>query len=86
MYHAFFFTAGTPDQALRLVIRNRVSLANTLPISYRDRIRKVPGVRAVSVYQYCGGVYKDARDLKLIFDTTRPQRAQPQGFAFLEMT
>ena len=67
MYHAFFFTAGTPDQALRLVIRNRVSLANTLPISYRDRIRKVPGVRAVSVYQYFGGVYKDARDLKNYF-------------------
>jgi putative ABC transport system permease protein len=67
MYHAFFFTEGTPDQALRLITRNRVSLANTLPLSYRDRMRKVPGVRAVSVYQYFGGVYKDSRDLKNYF-------------------
>src|ERR1017187_8677905 len=61
LYHSFFFTEATPEQALRLITRNRVSIANVMPMSYKDRIRAVDGVREVMVMQWYGGVYKDAR-------------------------
>jgi putative ABC transport system permease protein len=62
IYHTFFFTEATPDQALRLVTRNRVSLANPLPISYQQQIKQVPGVKEAMIFQWFGGVYKDSRD------------------------
>lgn len=62
IYHSFFFTEATPDQALRLVTRNRVSLANPLPISYQQQIKQIPGVKEVMILQWFGGVYKDSRD------------------------
>src|SRR5262245_24843872 len=62
IYHTFYFTEATPDQALRLVTRNRVSLANPLPLSYQQQIKQVPGVKEVMINQWFGGVYKDQRD------------------------
>lgn len=62
IYHSFYYTEATPDQALRLITRNRVSLANPLPLSYQAQIRQVPGVKEVMVFQWFGGTYKDARD------------------------
>ncbi len=37
----------TPESALRLITRHKVSLANTLPVSYRGKIAQVSGVQAV---------------------------------------
>lgn len=62
IYHSFYYTEATPDQALRLITRNRISLANTLPSSYQAQIRQVPGVKEVMIFQWFGGTYKDARD------------------------
>src|SRR5262245_36907069 len=62
IYHVFFFTEATPDQALRLITRNRVSLANPLPLSYQQQIKQTPGVKEVMINQWFGGVYKDSRD------------------------
>jgi putative ABC transport system permease protein len=62
IYHNFYFTEATPDQALRLITRHRVSLANPLPLSYLPRIKQVPGVKEAIIFQWFGGVYKDARD------------------------
>ena len=62
MYRAMFFGQPTPAQALRLVTRHRVSLTQPLPIYYREKIQQMPGVRDLSVWQWFGGVYKDARD------------------------
>ncbi len=68
MYNIFFVsTTVTPAQTLRMIVRNRISIANSLPASYEERIRKVPGVRDVSVFQYFGGTYKDSRDMKNFF-------------------
>ena len=61
-YHMFFLSAETEDQALRLVVRNKVSLARPLPLFYNQKIRGVPGVNEVMIFQWFGGVYKDARD------------------------
>jgi len=63
IYHAFYFGQATPAQALRLVTRNRISLATAMPISYRQKIQQVPGVREVMIMQWFGGVYKDSKNV-----------------------
>jgi putative ABC transport system permease protein len=62
MYHSFYFAELAPDSALRLFTRNRVSLANPLPLSYEAQIKQVPGVKEVMIFNWFGGTYKDARD------------------------
>jgi putative ABC transport system permease protein len=49
----------TVDSATRVLTRHQTSLANVMPIAYRDRIRQMPGVKEVSAYQWVGGIYKD---------------------------
>src|ERR1041384_6844570 len=51
--------ALTPESATRVLTRHQTSLANVLPISYREKIRQMPGVANVSPYQWVGGIYKD---------------------------
>lgn len=60
IYHALFLGQQTPGQALRLVVRNRVSLAQPILIAYEEKIRRVPGVKEVSVWNWFGGTYKDS--------------------------
>lgn len=67
IYHALFYKDATPGQALRLVVRHRVSLAQPLPTSHENKIRRVPGVKEISVWNWFGGVYKDQRDPKNFF-------------------
>ncbi len=52
----------TPGSALRLITRHRVSLANTLPVSYRAKIAQVEGVEAVVGTMWFGGVYIDPKN------------------------
>src|SRR5262249_28809244 len=51
--------AVTAESTTRVLTRHQTSLSNVLPISYRDKIRHVPGVKEVSPYQWVGGIYKD---------------------------
>ncbi len=67
VYYAFYFSDAPPSQALRLVVRNKVSLTVPMPRYYREKIRPIPGVREVGIEQWFGGVYKDARDPKNFF-------------------
>ncbi|HTT62565.1 MAG TPA: FtsX-like permease family protein [Bryobacteraceae bacterium] len=68
MYRVLFFgNDPTPAQALRLFTHHRVSLSQPMPASYEAKIASVPGVKAVTVWQWFGGVYKDARDPKNFF-------------------
>lgn len=46
----------------RLVTRNAVSLTFYLPLSYRDRIRSVPGVKGVALANWFGGIYVDKKN------------------------
>jgi len=39
--------AQTPESALRLITRHKISLFNTLPMAYRQKIARVEGVEAV---------------------------------------
>src|SRR5690349_15681036 len=57
------FTRGTEIAgADRLVIVNRIGLINVLPISYRDKILTIPGVKAITHNHWFGGVYQDERN------------------------
>ena len=64
MFHAFYLSAPAPAQALRLIVRNHISLAQVIPLSYRNTIEHVPGVRETMIYNWFGGTYKDSRDPK----------------------
>ena len=62
MYHALYLSDAPPEQALRIVTRNKISLTQQMPESYRNRIRQIPGVREVMVSQWFGGTYKDPKN------------------------
>jgi len=47
---------------LRLVTRHKVSLAFTLPVSHRQRIAAVPGVKNVMTFSWFGGIYIDQKN------------------------
>jgi putative ABC transport system permease protein len=67
IYHALYFGEATPGQALRLVVRHKVSLAQAFPSAYEQKVRQVPGVVEVSPWNWYGGTYKDNRDSKNFF-------------------
>jgi len=50
------------SSASRLVTRNAISLIFTLPISYKDRIRQIDGVKEVSYGSWFGGIYIDEKN------------------------
>jgi putative ABC transport system permease protein len=57
------FGAGvTIAGAERLVMLEKISLINTLPISYLERIRTAPGVADVTHANWFGGVYQDPKN------------------------
>jgi len=59
VWRSFYIDKGAPDSALRIVTRHKVSLANFLPIYYRDKIRTIPGVVHVAPMTWFGGTYID---------------------------
>lgn len=67
VFHAMYLSDPTPEQALRLITRNRISLTVEIPRYYMERIKQLPGVKEVMPSQWYGGVYKDARDPKNFF-------------------
>jgi putative ABC transport system permease protein len=59
----FAFTGGAEIAGVdRLVIRNKTSIIQPLPFSYRDRIKRIPGVVEVTYLNWFGGVYQDERN------------------------
>ena len=56
-----WYAGSDMASAQRLITRNATSLVFPLPIYYRDRIRAVAGVTAVSVSNWFGGIYKDTK-------------------------
>ncbi len=47
----------TPDSALRLITRHKISLFNTLPVGHREKIAAVEGVETVIGSMWFGGMY-----------------------------
>jgi len=59
IWRAFYMSDGSAESAQRLIVRHKVSLAQFLPIAYRERIRSIPGVKNVVNETWFGGQYKD---------------------------
>ncbi len=59
VWRAFYMDTFSAQSAQRLITRHRVSLTQSLPLFYREKIRAVPGVVAVAPNSWFGGVYKD---------------------------
>src|SRR5580704_14087755 len=59
VWRSFYIDKGAPDSALRIMTRHKVSLANFLPIYYRNKIRTIPGVVHIVPMTWFGGKYKD---------------------------
>src|SRR5713101_4231810 len=49
--------------ALRVVVRNRISIASPLPARQRPIIERILGVEAVSPFSWYGGKYKDEQNM-----------------------
>ncbi len=47
------------DAAMRIAVRHRVSLANTLPYRQRATIERIPGVAAVTPFTFFGGKFRN---------------------------
>jgi putative ABC transport system permease protein len=87
---SFFYGDDTsPSSALRIICRHKVSLTQSLPASYEQRIRTVDGVEKVSAWSWFGGVYKDPQDFfgrfavnaDEIFDIFKDWTATPEQLA-----
>jgi putative ABC transport system permease protein len=59
VWKAFYMSDGSAESAQRLIVRHKVSLAQFLPISYRERIRSIAGVKNVVNETWFGGQYID---------------------------
>src|SRR5260370_26391845 len=46
----------------RLVVIDRVSIINLIPLKYRDQILQIPGVKAITHNNWFGGVYQDEKN------------------------
>ena len=63
LYQGFFYGEDdSPSQASRMVCRHRVSLTQSLPASYQQRIQQIPGVEKVSTWTWFQGVYIEPKD------------------------
>jgi putative ABC transport system permease protein len=78
--------------ALRVAVRNRISIANPLPARQLTIIERIPGVEAVSPFSWFGGKYKneegmtfaqfamDAKKLRRIFGEAKMSEVEYQVF------
>lgn len=55
--------AGAVDLAGadRLLMQNKINMTVPFPISYYEKVKAVPGVRAATVMNWFGGMYKDGK-------------------------
>jgi putative ABC transport system permease protein len=59
VWKAFYMSEGSAESAQRLIVRHKVSMAQFLPISYREKIRSIAGVKNVVNETWFGGQYLD---------------------------
>jgi len=53
---------GAMTGAVRLVVIDKVSLINFLPLSHKNKIAQIPGVAVVSQQSWFGGFYQDPKN------------------------
>jgi putative ABC transport system permease protein len=64
----------------RLVIINRTSIINPIPLSYRDKIQRIPGVKYITHNNWFGGIYQDERNFfpQFVIDPENQRQVFPE--------
>ena len=64
----------------RLVVINRTSIINLIPLSYRDKILKIPGVTYVTHNNWFGGVYQEEKNFfpQFVIDPENQRQVFPE--------
>ncbi len=64
----------------RLVVINRISIIQPLPLSYRDKILRIPGVEGITHYNWFGGVYQDEKNFfpQFVIDPENQRKVIPE--------
>jgi putative ABC transport system permease protein len=64
----------------RLVIINRTSIINPVPLSYRDKILRIPGVKAITHNNWFGGIYLDEKNFfpQFVIDPENQRKVFPE--------
>jgi len=64
----------------RLVTINRTSIINTLPLSYRDEVLRIPGVKYITHNNWFGGVYQDPKNFfpQFVIDPENQRQVFPE--------
>ena len=66
--------------ANRLVTINRTSIINLIPLSYKDKIRRIPGVSYVTHNNWFGGIYQDEKNFfpQFVIDPETQRQVFPE--------
>jgi putative ABC transport system permease protein len=64
----------------RLVTINRTSIINTIPLSYRDKILRIPGVKSITHNNWFGGVYQEEKNFfpQFVIDPENQRQVFPE--------
>src|SRR5690348_11915981 len=64
----------------RLMILNRTSIINPLPLQYADQIRHIRGVKSVTHDNWFGGVYQDEKNFfpQFVIDPENQREVYPE--------
>jgi putative ABC transport system permease protein len=64
----------------RLVIINRTSIINSIPLKYRDQILRIPGVKAITHNNWFGGIYIEEKNffVQFVIDPENQRQVFPE--------
>jgi len=64
----------------RLIVINRVTIIQPIPLSYRDKILRIPGVKQVTHQNWFGGVYQDEKNFfpQFVIDVENQRQVYPE--------
>ena len=64
----------------RLVIINRTSIINPIPLSYRDKILRIPGVKVITHDNWFGAIYQDEKNFfpQFVIDPENQRQVFPE--------
>jgi putative ABC transport system permease protein len=64
----------------RLVVINRTSIIQPLPLAYADKIKRIPGVKEITYANWFGGVYQDEKNFfpQFAIDVDNQRRVYPE--------
>lgn len=64
----------------RLFVINRTSIINPVPLSYRDKILRIPGVKMVTHDNWFGGIYQDEKNFfpQFVIDPENQRQVFPE--------